>query len=274
MKRPAFQFYPGDWRKDVELRSCSVAARGLWIDLMCLAHECEPYGHLTVNGKPMNAAQIAGQVGLTKQQCAALLLELTDNGVARTTAEGVVYSKRMVADEVARDTRAEVGRANGSKGAEFGARGADHGKKGGRPKAETPLDNPGSEPGQKPPQNPRPSSSSSASAEEISEPTVPPSPALPSRLSRFPPGFEAFWQAYPRKIGKDAAIRAFAKRRFTEEQRRHVLAAVAVQRGWEQWTRDGGQFIPHPATWLNEGRWQDEAPAVSTGGDRFAGSAI
>lgn len=114
MKRPAFQFYPADWRKDVELRSCSLAARGLWIDLLCIAHECEPYGHLTVNGKAMNAAQIAGQVGLTKQQCVLLLQELTDNGVARATPEGIIFSKRMVDDERLRNIRAEAGKLGGN----------------------------------------------------------------------------------------------------------------------------------------------------------------
>jgi len=110
VKRPAFQFYPADWRKDVELRSCSIAARGLWIDMLCIAHECEPYGHLAINGNGMSAAQIAGQVGLTKQACAALLQELVDNGVARKTEEGVIYSKRMVKDEELRETRAAIGR--------------------------------------------------------------------------------------------------------------------------------------------------------------------
>ena len=51
-------------RKDVELQSCSMAAQGLWINAMCLAHECEPYGHLTVNGKGMTVPQLARQVGL------------------------------------------------------------------------------------------------------------------------------------------------------------------------------------------------------------------
>ncbi len=73
MKRPAFQFYPADWRKDMALQSCSVAARGLWIDCMCIAHECEPYGHLTVNGRAMTPMQMAGQVGLSAAQCAKLL---------------------------------------------------------------------------------------------------------------------------------------------------------------------------------------------------------
>lgn len=62
MKRPAFQFYPADWRKDVELQSCSMAAQGLWINAMCIAHECEPYGHLTINNKAMTPAQLGRQV--------------------------------------------------------------------------------------------------------------------------------------------------------------------------------------------------------------------
>lgn len=160
MKRPAFQFYPADWRKDVALRSCSVAARGLWIDMLCLAHECEPYGHLMVNGKAMTTAQIAGQIGLTASECKKLMQELIDNGVARVNEAGAIFSKRMVDDEARRETRAQAGRDHGAKGAEFGALGAEHGKKGGRPKKETggdnPGGNPGSEPGQKPPQNPPP----------------------------------------------------------------------------------------------------------------------
>jgi len=164
VKRPAFQFYPADWRKDVELRSCSLMARGLWIDMLCIAHECEPYGHLTVNGKAMTAANIAGQVGIPASVCSRLVQELISNGVARRTDDGTIYSKRMVDDEATREARAEIGRQNGAKGAAFGSRGAEHGKKGGRPSTENPGDNPGDKPGQKPPKNPRPSSSSSSSS--------------------------------------------------------------------------------------------------------------
>lgn len=114
MKRPAFQFYPADWRKDVELQSCSMAAQGLWINLLCVAHECEPYGHLAVNGKPMNSAQIGRQVGLSAKEAEALLRELEDNGVARRTPEGVIYSHRMVKDERLRNIRAESGRLGGN----------------------------------------------------------------------------------------------------------------------------------------------------------------
>ncbi len=67
--------------------------------------------------------------------------------------------------------------------------------------------------------------------------------------------FEEFWQAYPRKVGKLAAIKAFSKHNPPIAQ---VLRAIETQAKSEAWRKDGGQFIPHPSTWLNEGRWQDE----------------
>ena len=72
-----------------------------------------------------------------------------------------------------------------------------------------------------------------------------------------PEGFGEFWAAYPRKVGKDAARKAFAKRKPDAELLAKMLAAVAVQAKSAQWQRDGGQYIPHPSTWLNEGRWDD-----------------
>ena len=108
--------------------------------------------------------------------------------------------------------------------------------------------------------------------EEIS-PTAHPKPAARGTVHRFPPGFETLWAEYPRKVGKDAAARAFAKRRPDESLLSAMVAAVRTQRQSEQWTRDGGQFIPHLATWLNAGRWQDEEPpAAVRGNDVFAGA--
>jgi hypothetical protein len=71
--------------------------------------------------------------------------------------------------------------------------------------------------------------------------------------------FDRFWAAYPRKAGKDAARKAFAARKPDDALTDAMLAAVAEQSQSEQWKRDGGQYIPHPATWLNQGRWEDGA---------------
>lgn len=156
MKRPSFQFYPADWRKDAALQSCSISAQGLWINLMCIAHECDPYGHLTINGKAMTAAQIGRLVGLSARECQSLIDELSDAGVLSFDEEGAIFSRRMVNDERVRNARAAGGKA----GSEHGIKGAEHGKKGGRPRKETGD--------KKPPLEPPPSSSSSSSSSNLS----------------------------------------------------------------------------------------------------------
>lgn len=72
--------------------------------------------------------------------------------------------------------------------------------------------------------------------------------------------FAAFWVAYPRKVGKDAAWRSWQKRRPNVELSEGIMRALTAQAGYL--AREGGKYIPNPATWLNQGRWQDEPPAV------------
>ena len=67
--------------------------------------------------------------------------------------------------------------------------------------------------------------------------------------------FDVFWQAYPRKTGKAAARKAFDKAKPPLDV---VLNAIEAQKHSAQWQRDNGQYIPYPATWLNQGRWEDE----------------
>ncbi len=69
--------------------------------------------------------------------------------------------------------------------------------------------------------------------------------------------FGRFWEAYPRKVGKAAARKAFAR---VQTDPAVLLDAVMAQRRSAQWTKDGGKYIPNPATWLNQGRWEDQLP--------------
>lgn len=73
--------------------------------------------------------------------------------------------------------------------------------------------------------------------------------------------FEQFWSEYPRKIAKQNAVKSWNKIAPTPELAAAILAAVQKQKLTPQWKKDGGQFIPHPATWLNQGRWEDEVTA-------------
>lgn len=79
--------------------------------------------------------------------------------------------------------------------------------------------------------------------------------------------FAEFWQAYPRKVAKPAAEKAWRK---VAGEADAILAGLRRQAGCEQWAKDGGQFIPHPATWLNGRRWEDApAPAVGVASSYF-----
>jgi hypothetical protein len=114
MKRPAFQFYPGDWLRATDLRACSVGARGLWIDMICLMHEGTPYGHLKVNSKVITQAHLARMVGSSPEEVSAWLKELEDTGVLSTDPDGVFFSRRMVKDEEVRNLRAAGGKEGGN----------------------------------------------------------------------------------------------------------------------------------------------------------------
>lgn len=72
--------------------------------------------------------------------------------------------------------------------------------------------------------------------------------------------FDVFWAAYPRHTGKQDAYKAFVKLKPDEALMQAILAGIERQKQSAQWTKDGGQFIPHPATWLNGCRWEDELP--------------
>lgn len=115
MKLPAFMFYTGDWMKDPALRSCSLAARGLWIDLLCLMHESDRRGYLQhATGKPVTQEQAARMTGCSTELVSSLLQELEDSGVFSRTKNGTVYSRRMVADEKKRAACSEAGKKGGN----------------------------------------------------------------------------------------------------------------------------------------------------------------
>jgi len=73
------------------------------------------------------------------------------------------------------------------------------------------------------------------------------------------PGFDAFYAAYPRKVGRGAAAKAWAKLAPNEALQTTILGALAAQKPHLD-RRENGRYIPHPATWLNAGHWDDEIP--------------
>ncbi len=77
------------------------------------------------------------------------------------------------------------------------------------------------------------------------------------KSAEYPEAFETFWAAYPKKTGKGAALKAWKNSKPPLDA---CLSALAWQKRSEQWLKDSGQFIPNPATWLNQRRCEDEQP--------------
>ena len=116
----------------------------------------------------------------------------------------------------------------------------------------------------------KPGSSTSTSTSTSDPPLSPsetsPPPGEPTARALLPMAqngdepFGAFWAAYPRRVGKAAAKRAWATHQPSIVA---VLETLAWQTRHPRWLEEGGRFVPNPATWLNQHRWLDEETAVT-----------
>ena len=236
MSNPWLKFYTSDWRSDPCLRMCGIAARGLWIEMICLMHEATPYGHLLVNGQRPTDAQLAVLVGTAPDQIAALLGELESAGVFSRTREGVIYSRRL------------------SRMAKKAATARNNGRKGGNPTLCNSIEKQSLDKGlvkgwvktQKP--------EARIQKEEVGKPTS--------------WRFEDFWSAWPNKVSKSAAEAAW--RKLSEPDRE--AAFMAIRDWFSAWREQNPHASPmHAATYLNKGRWRDEfQSSIPNGNGKFS----
>jgi hypothetical protein len=70
-------------------------------------------------------------------------------------------------------------------------------------------------------------------------------------------GFSKFWEHYPKRVGKKAALTAWQKAKG-KPPIDTILSAISQQIASPNWLKDNGQYIPNPATWINQGRWDDD----------------
>ena len=116
-KLPAIQFYTGDWLKDEGVNLSSLAAQGLWINMLCYMNASPVRGTLAkANGEAMTVEDLAHLVRIPVKECQALLDELIRNNVPSIDLNGetpMYTSRRMLADEHVRQRCAEGGRKGG-----------------------------------------------------------------------------------------------------------------------------------------------------------------
>lgn len=231
-KLPYIQFFTDDWLSDEKLRLCSLSARGLWTDMLCLMHKCDRRGYLQqASGKPFTLEQIARIAGSSTEEVSRLLQELTDSGAASLTEHGIVYNRRMVRDEQIREARAASGR------------------KGGEATAVLLKQN-----GQQNDSKPRSKHMDYGDGFGI---VVSEGIEGCGEKGKPPDDFVRFWEAYPRKVGKGAALKAWnaARRKETAEV---IISAVQEYAASPVARTD---FVKHPTTWLNGECWADDRAA-------------
>lgn len=109
-KNPWFKFFPTDWRADPALRMCSLSARGLWIEMLCIMHDAE--GFLEINGIPVNERALASLSGSSIEEVNELLIVLKNAGVYSLDRKGRIYSRRITRDV----KKARTAQKNGKNG--------------------------------------------------------------------------------------------------------------------------------------------------------------
>ncbi|MCM1276021.1 MAG: hypothetical protein NC299_11780 [Lachnospiraceae bacterium] len=77
--------------------------------------------------------------------------------------------------------------------------------------------------------------------------------------------FDRFWAAYPKKTSKQNALKAWQRLQPDEDLTNLILSSLERHKKTEQWTKDNGQFIPYPASWLNGRRWEDVMTVDNSG---------
>ena len=82
-----------------------------------------------------------------------------------------------------------------------------------------------------------------------------------TKQGHLPVGFEVFWKAYPKKKAKPKAIPAWKKIKAAEIPA--IMASIEAYKKTEDWNKNDGQYIPYPATFLNQRRWEDEPTEVN-----------
>jgi hypothetical protein len=126
LKRPAFQFYPGDWLKDPALALCTPATRGVWIDLLCAMHELGRSGELCGT-----LDQLSRTARCSTAELAQAITDLQTTGAADVTERNgkiTLANRRMKREARNRESGAVRAKNYRNKGAKKGASRSNNGE--------------------------------------------------------------------------------------------------------------------------------------------------
>jgi hypothetical protein len=245
-RRPWMKFYPSDWRADPALRMCSIGARGLWAEMLCLMHEAEPYGSLLVNGARITEKQLASLACVPNKEAAEFIVELECSGVFSRDPDGTIYSRRMRRDVEKEQKDQENGKAGGNPSLKAGV-------------------NPQVNGGDKA-QNLEPRTENKEKKKDIG------AVADATRPNAGKVFDEEFWPNYPKREGanprKPARIAFLTAVKSGHDPAAIVAGLRRCVAALSKANQIGTPYVAQAVTWLRQARWEDypvEAVAEATG---------
>ena len=228
MKDPAFLFYSGDFL--VGVTTMTMEERGQYITLLCLQHQ---KGHLSEK-------DIRKTFGIHS------VSDIPDVIVKFNRDEsGLYYNHRLEAEIAKRASAAEAKRVNGAMGGRP--------KTNPKPELNLPVSQTETE------NNLSVNESVNENENENKNGNETKTAEADLRCDRF----DAFWAAYPKKYSKGAAEKAWQAIDPGRELLETMLRKLAAAKACPDWTKESGQYIPYPATWLRARGWEDEIRPIA-----------
>jgi hypothetical protein len=243
MKRPAFQFYTADWRNNAKLRRCSAAARGVWMDVLCVLHDSDEYG---VCRWPL--ADLANSANAPIK----LVRELVDKDVLKGADRGAqpyVYTPRHAGKDGDSVTLVEAGAGPCWYSSRFVRDEWVRQRRGSATQF--------SEENQPPKKQPKAPPKHTIGDRQGDGPTSS-STYLSKPSASHPPSGRAdeFWQAWPKSERKQDRAKVFEhwRAKGLDALADVILADVRIKRGSQKWAEG---FVEAPLVYLRGKRWED-----------------
>jgi hypothetical protein len=236
--RPATLWFWDDWFSSFDVRACSLAARGLWMDMLGIMARSEIIGTLTINGKQIDSTTLAKIAGTSEADIETSLSELEGNRVFSRLPDGTIVNRRMFNGSQRKEMISKIKAAAGKKGAE--ARWQSDGKA----IADPPVEN--------------------MAKMALPIQTNPNQSKKTKRDGRIPttefdPLFDEFWEGYPKKVGKEVAREKFMILARTGK----ITELIKATNGYMDYLKSQrvhknfDQEPMNPATFLMKERWRD-----------------
>lgn len=251
--QPYLPLYVQDFLTDEKLNECSAESVGVYIMLMCVMHKSEEYGTILLRQKDKQtgwqisdfARKLVRHLPYSEEVIERALTELLEEGVLNIEGDSL-YQKRMVKDGEISEKRSRAGKKGAkakytNESAEAKAVACANDFAMAKPMANSEYENE--------------YEYEYENEDDSNEGNKTKRESLLTKTQET--RFSRFWEAYPRKVSKANAEKAWAKINPDDELTEKIISAIGTAKRLDERFRET-RFTPHPASWLNARSWENE----------------